>query len=208
MELEYKVLKLKNGDSIISEIDSTSEKAIILNRPMIFKTVTMVDESMNAAEVLLLKNWAEYSADQNIEIPLDSIITTWNPDSVLLNCYEMEKIKQDMPEVYKLLKGKDKSLPPINPNIIPMPPGFPSLPKQVPNNMANFNLNLPMDVAKGLIEYLESQGIDLIGPDFSDLLPNENDLPDDDLLEDDMEEDLGFGNHLDDWSTDPQDYLK
>jgi hypothetical protein len=52
MELEYKVLKLKNGDSIISEIDSTSEKAIILNRPMIFKTVTMVDETMNAAEVL------------------------------------------------------------------------------------------------------------------------------------------------------------
>ena len=89
-----------------------------------------------------------------------------------------------------------------------MPPGLPQTPKQVPNNMANFNLNLPMDVAKHLIEFLESQGIDLIGPDFSDNLLGENELPDDDLLEDDMEEDRGFGNHLDDWSSDPQDYLK
>jgi hypothetical protein len=137
-------------------------------------------------------------------------MTSWKPDVLLLNCYEMEKIKQDAPEIYKLLKSKDKSLPPVNPNIMPMLPGMPGLipptPKNIPNNMANFNLNLPMDVAKQLIEFLESQGIDLIGPDFSDNDSSE-DISDEEMI-DELTEDQGFGNNLDDWSSDPQDYLK
>jgi hypothetical protein len=210
MDSEYKVLKLTNGDSVITEISSTSEKSIFLHRPMAFKTVMMMDENMNSTEVLLLKNWAEYSADTDIEVPLNSIMTSWKPDVLLLNCYEMEKIKQDAPEIYKLLKSKDKSLPPVNPNIMPMLPGMPGLipptPKNIPNNMANFNLNLPMDVAKQLIEFLESQGIDLIGPDFSDNDSSE-DISDEEMI-DELTEDQGFGNNLDDWSSDPQDYLK
>jgi hypothetical protein len=66
--------------------------------------------------------------------------------------------------------------------------------------MANFNLNLPMDVAKELINFLEQNGIELNGPSFDD---------DEDFVEDNEQNahDESFGNHPDDWSPDPKDYL-
>ena len=58
---EYKILKLKSGDSIIAAVSEQTATTINLHRPMVFKSVTMIDDNMNPTEVLLLKNWAEYS---------------------------------------------------------------------------------------------------------------------------------------------------
>jgi hypothetical protein len=206
---EYKILKLKSGDSIIAAVSEQTATTINLHRPMVFKSVTMIDENMNPTEVLLLKNWAEYSIQHDIEVTTDIIAATWNPDPIMMNCYEMEKIKQDMPDLYKKLKQniKDDEIPPVNPQI--MPTGMPFSPKQSapPPGMANFNLNLPLDVVKGMIEYLEQQGINLMGPDFDELVGGSFDDEDMDDFPEDKNPDLGFGNHLDDWSPDPKDYL-
>jgi hypothetical protein len=215
---EYKILKLKSGDSIIAAVSEvTPDNKVNLHRPMLFKTVPVVDENMNVNEALLLKNWAEYSVTQDIEISTDIIAASWYPDVVILNCYEMEKIKQDMPELYKKMKqnSQDDGFPKVNPPIVPGLPPMPPFGKQKPPmigpppGMANFNLNLPLDVVKGMVEYLEQQGINLNGPDFNDM---DDDQFDDELMEDELNDktpdNQGFGNHPDDWSPDPKDYLK
>jgi hypothetical protein len=209
MELKYQVLKLKTGDSIISEVNETTDNTISLHRPMSFKVVTMLNESMTPTDVLLFRNWAEFTKDEDISISKDMIASSWTPDEVILNCYELEKLKQDMPEIYKMLKKNDEDLPPVNPPFIPgfpPPSSMPPKTNNVPNGMANFNLTLPMDVAKGLIEYLEQNGVDLQGPGFDD---NDgfNDIDDIPETKDDFI-DESFGNHPDDWSPDPNDYTK
>lgn len=212
MELEYKIFKLKNGETIISEVNSIDENKISLHRPMLYKIVTMVDPSMNASEVLMFRNWAEFSRDTDVEIPTDFVLSSWLPDVKMMNCYEMEKLKQDMPEIYKAMKKNDPELPKTEPETPEIPPlsglegllGLPGMPNpfkpKVPPNMANFNLNLPMDVAKELINFLEQNGIELNGPSFDD---------DEDFIEDNEQNahDESFGNHPDDWSPDPKDYL-
>jgi hypothetical protein len=210
MELKYQVLKLKTGDSIISEVNETTDNTIFLHRPMVFKLVTMLNETMTPTDVLLFRNWAEFSKDEDISISKDIVASSWTPDEVILNCYQLEKLKQDMPEIYKMLKKSDPELPPVNPPFLPgLPMPSPTTPPKgnnVPNGMANFNLTLPMDVAKGLIEYLEQNGVNLQGPDFDDMEDFGNE---DDISEsiDDMK-DESFGNHPDDWSPDPNDYTK
>jgi hypothetical protein len=211
MELEYKIIKLKNSDTIISEINSTDEKTVSLHRPMIFKLVTVVDPmTSNTSDVLMMRNWADFSIENDITISTDLIAASWKPDAKILNCYEVEKFKQDMPEIYKQLKKEDETLPKQNPPQIPFP-GFPPLPgmpnpfrQKVPPGMANFNLNLPIDVAKQLIEFLEQNGIELMGPEFDDDSIEEID---EDISENDSSSDV-FGNNPDDWSPDPNDYIK
>lgn len=209
MDTNYKVIKLKTGDSIISEVNETTDNMITLHRPMVFKVVTMLNDNMVQKDVLLFRNWAEFTSDETISISKDIIASSWNPNEVILNCYELEKFKQDMPEVYKMLKKDDPELPPMGNPVIPAPSAMPNIPKPngIPNGMANFNLTLPMDVAKGLIEYLEENGVSLQGPDINNI-DDFNDLMNEALQDKDFDDDEPFGNHPDDWSPDPNDYLR
>lgn len=212
MDLNYKILKLKNGDSIICEVGETTDNTVSLHRPMVFKVVTMLNETMTPTDVLLFRNWAEFGIEKDISITTDIIAASWSPDELMMNCYELEKLKQDMPELYKLLKKNDNTIPgmpPVNPPTLP--PGMipPGIPKQnaTPNGMANFNLTLPMDVAKELIQFLEEQGVNLQGPAFPDDMDDEIEEFGSELVEP-IDDDLPFGNHPEDWSPDPNDYLK
>jgi hypothetical protein len=212
---EYKILKLKTGDNIIAAVANTSTHNVVsLHHPMIFKTVIMMDENMNQAEVLLLKNWAEYNIEKDIEISSDIIAASWKPDVVMINCYEMEKIKQDMPELYKDLKKADQTegLPTVNPLILPMSGMPPHMmpPKSLapPAGMANFNLNLPIDIIKNMIDFLEEQGVNLVGPGIENSEFDGDDMLDEEDMMDDDEPLGDFGNEYDDWSPDPNDYLK
>jgi hypothetical protein len=209
MELNYRVLKLKTGDSVICELSESTDNSFSMHRPMVFKIVTMLNDNMVPTDVILFRNWAEFAKDQDITISKDFVATSWTPDELIMNCYELEKLKQDMPEIYKMLKKDDPLLPPVNPPTMPMPNPFAGLPKpnNVPNGMANFNLTLPMDVAKGLIEYLEQNGIDLQGPDMGDIDEMDDMEFGENKSSSELEEEP-FGNHPDDWSPDPNDYLK
>lgn len=238
---QYKILKLKSGDSIICEISEYNPDRLLLYRPMMFKTVTMLDHRMNPTDILFMRNWAEYSTDQTVEIPTDIIVAEFTPDRGITNVYEMEKIKQDFPEVYEKMKRLREETQKIQPPFMPpqspfmgegptgMPmqsplPPFPGLPpgmngpngpigpdgKPMKPNGAQFHLQLPLDVAKELIKFLEEQGIDIQGPEFPD--DEDEEFFDDGavLFDEELPEEpkLEFGNNLEDWSPDPNDYLK
>ena len=57
----YRILKLKNGDSIIASMLPMSKKDIIsLEEPMVFKTVSVLDEKNHGMrEFLKIRNLAE-----------------------------------------------------------------------------------------------------------------------------------------------------
>ena len=209
----YRILKLKNGDSVIAGLGSITEKnTIILERPMQFKTMTVMDDrSMGVRDYLLVRNWAEYSTDKNVEIPNDSILAILTPDEKLAMVYDIEKNKEDNPP-------KIDFMPPMQLTDTPEEEQIQNLQKM------NIQLQLPPEASEQFLE--------MLGIQFDDL---EEDIDEEDLDMDseiDMEDDVDweppkikpnklqpapssrrdkevpFGNSPDDWSPDPSDYLK
>lgn len=214
----YRILKLKNGDSVIAGLGGLTDKnTVILERPMQFKTMTVMDNhSANVRDYLLVRNWAEYSTDKNVEIPNDSILAILTPDEKLMMVYDLEKNKEDNPHntnISQTLPLKDS-------------------PEE--NNIENLQkmsiqLQLPPEASEQFLEMLGIQ-FEEIDEDIDDL---EDDIDEDDIddLEDDVnwdppkpisknpkpknpkpslkkDKDVAFGNSPDDWSPDPSDYLK
>jgi len=210
----YRILKLKNGDSVIAGLGSITEKnTIILDRPMQFKTMTVMDDkTMGVKDYLLIRNWAEYSTDKEVEIPNDSILAILKPDEKLVMVYNLEKEKEDNPQ---------------NTDISSF-----NLPSQEMNDGSfplqkmNIQLQLPPEASE---QFLEMLGIEFEEIDDDENMDEDDDL-DDDLDDLDLEDDVDitppskkktpsqagknkrnpshFGNSPDDWSPDPNDYLK
>lgn len=214
----YRILKLKNGDSVIAGLGPITEKnTIILERPMQFKTMTVMDDkSMGVRDYLLVRNWAEYSTDKNVEIPNDSILAILKPDEKLAMVYDIEKNKEDNPPKMDFGQHMQLTDTPEEDQI-----------DQIQNlQKMNIQLQLPPEASEQFLEMLGIQFEDL----EEDEDGNEEDLDMDSEI--DMEDDVDwelpkikpnklkpapssrrdkeipFGNSPDDWSPDPSDYLK
>jgi hypothetical protein len=207
----YRILKLKNGDSVIAGLGSITEKnTIILDRPMQFRTMTVMDDkTMGVRDYLLIRNWAEYSTDKAVEIPNDSILAILKPDEKLVMVYNLEKEKEDNPQ--------NMEITPLNLPSQEMTDG------SFPLQKMNIQLQLPPEASE---QFLEMLGIEFEEID-DDSMDDEDDLEDLDL-EDDVDFEppptskrktpsqagknkrnpSHFGNSPDDWSPDPNDYLK
>lgn len=92
---QYKIMKLRSGEEIISRIANSTKDKLTLERPMCFRSLMIQDYYGNPKEVLIMKNWIPLSVENKIDIPKDFVTSfmTPNPDAVSL--YETEKEKED-----------------------------------------------------------------------------------------------------------------
>ena len=201
----YKIIKLKSGETLICKLNKVLEKTVILERPMAFKSVPLpTDMAMIAGDALVLKNWLEFSNDKTVEIPIDHIAALIKPDHLISQCYELEKEKEDNPafkqqymeDLFKKMEQKKKS-------------------GQLPDKL-NINFSIPDDM---IPDVLDALGIDV--PDPEDMI--------DEIFEEEEQEILpekpqkkkkkkkkieekknkdDIGNDWADWSPDPNDYLR
>ena len=148
----YRIIKLKNGDNIITRILDIKNNTMIIERPMQFKTVILVDQtSMNNTDIIVFKNWIDYTVDIRIEISIDGILALSTPDQRLIECYEMEKYKEDTnPKKTEELKDMTEEMisglvnaqqPPKNPNI--------------PPENINVTFNVPPEMAEEIVEMID-----------------------------------------------------
>ena len=214
----YRIFKLKSGESIIANMVSVTDKnTIMMETPMVFKTVSSID-NFSMREFLIIREWAEFATEKTIEISCESIMAILTPDVKITDVYNFEKEKskvteEEVDQVLKELGDKiDGQIPP--------PPPPPS------SHTINIQLKLPPEAS---MEFLELMGID-----FNDPIQDIDDLDDEDLEEYLNESENSFsqadavdegvvtpppvkstlkskelyGNSFDDWSPDPNDYLK
>lgn len=211
----YRIFKLKSGESIIANMVSVTDKnTIMMETPMVFKTVSSI-ENFSMREFLIIREWAEFATEKTIEISCESIMAILTPDVKITDVYNFEKEKskvteEEVDQVLKELGDKiDGQIPP--------PPS---------SHTINIQLKLPPEAS---MEFLELMGID-----FNDPIQDIDDLDDEDLEEYLNESENSFsqadavdegvvtpppvkstlkskelyGNSFDDWSPDPNDYLK
>lgn len=106
-EKEYRILKLKSGESIIARIKEVDKDkgSVILHRPMSLKLVTLFDEMTGPEEQICIKRYNNFSLDTFVEIPTNHVVSVLRPDKNSIEIYDREKIFEDNPQL-KMLAQK------------------------------------------------------------------------------------------------------
>ena len=98
----YRILKLKTGESLVCKLLVIKGKIATLERPMQFRSVMFMDQkTLKNTDVLVFKTWTEFAIDKVVDLTVDVILAILTPDERLVACYELEKNKEDDPEVNK-----------------------------------------------------------------------------------------------------------
>jgi hypothetical protein len=212
---EYRIIKLKTGESLITEVKAlTGHSTMVIDQPMIFKTMTVPDPQGNGLrEFLIIKDWLEYCSQKTVEIPCESVLIMTTPDEKMTSVYEFEKQKTSITpeEAMDMLKDiSEKGLDGTNQN-------------NQNSNLHNVNIQLQLD-QNASMDFLELLGIDFVGEDDEDNLEDLSDEELEDMIKE-MEKiteetskqsknnnkksksDVPWGNSYEDWSADPNDYL-
>jgi len=206
----YRLIKLNNGDNIISKIKKINNSVLVLEHPFLYKTMSVFAPN-GTKNVILLKKWYEMSNEEYHELALNSVMSMSIPNDKILFLYEKEKNRKELPyvsndELYK------------NPQLMGMLEDNPAAnagPKQVPldeneeiQGVVNITLKITPELLEeneGLENLLRAMGVP-IDQMYEAMEKKEQEMLDEEDEED--EEEFEFGNDLEDWSPDPNDYLK
>lgn len=95
----YKLIKLRSGESLIGDVKTVTDyKTILIDRPMYYRVISMMDQKNTInSDLLVFRNYNDFSIDDIVELPVDYIATILNPDKNIVNYYNLEKKKQDLP---------------------------------------------------------------------------------------------------------------
>ena len=112
----YRILKLRSGEQLITAIKGQSGNKYVLERPMIFKTMSVYDAFGHQKEVTVLKDWLSFTNEIQTKIPKDHVASFLTPAEEAIDLYEIEKEKQDVfptpTKINKYNMNPDKSSDP------------------------------------------------------------------------------------------------
>jgi hypothetical protein len=204
MASKYRIIKLKSGETLICSLGEIKKKTIILERPMNFTSHMITsDGEFNGTEMLLMKNWIEFSTQTTVEIPLDHIAAVIRPDANIISCYDIEKRKADDPVLKNQYEEAVKALSKhLRPNK-----------KQKEHKGLPEVLNIGFTVPKDLIpDVLDALGVQL-PEEVENRIQNESDQEKKSKkiikkkpLPPKQNKDT-LGNDWTDWSADPNDLI-
>jgi hypothetical protein len=200
----YKILKLKSGEEIITKILGQQKGKFILERPMIFKTLHMMDGLGRQKEITVLKDWLQFTDEITINIPKDYIATFLKPDKSASELYELQKEKEDESPTEDKIRVDIDSFDSIPDNFLELLgitdesddeerwDGFPPDPEFIIDS-----------IIQGMIE---SGDMERILNQFKNNKKDDGKISD--IYTGDETEREGFGTQWTDWSNNPEDYLQ
>tara|TARA_Y100001937_G_scaffold114884_1_gene165110 strand:+ start:124 stop:711 length:588 start_codon:yes stop_codon:yes gene_type:complete len=95
MNSRYRILKLKNGEEIITKILNKKNGKFTLEQPMIFRLMMYADPYTGMQkEISVLKDWIGHTNEKTLQLPEDEIISFCSPMEEATILYEKEKEKK------------------------------------------------------------------------------------------------------------------
>lgn len=88
--MSYKILKLKSGEELIAHVSEKNKRSILLTRPMVFKTTTMMDNIGRPYDMTLLKDWLIHSEIKEVELPKNHVASILEPTKETSRLYDLE----------------------------------------------------------------------------------------------------------------------
>ena len=117
MNSDYRILKLRSGEELITKIVGQEKDSMIIERPFLFKNSLMVDGYGRKKEITLLRNWLSNSTQIRVKIPKNHVALFLDPDDDISNLYEMEMEREDVNPQKRQITKKDDLFPPTLPPV-------------------------------------------------------------------------------------------
>jgi|TARA_R100000458_G_C8240831_1_gene219958 hypothetical protein len=95
MNSDYRLLKLKSGEEIVTKIVGQKKDSITVQRPYEFQSMMIADPIGRKKEVTVLKDWLRHSSQIKTIIPKDFIVSFLEPDIDVIQLYEDSKERDD-----------------------------------------------------------------------------------------------------------------
>ena len=192
----YRIMKLRSGETVISQITSSTKETLTFHRPMELHFPQFIDPMGGVQKgVPHFKNWLAGTNTNDITIPKNHVAAFLDPSREIIFLYEDEKKKEDVPRLpfdtnpQKEEQTSDDAISKMLGSLF----GFEDERKKTePNNdsvdpnTVSVNIKIP----PGLFMHILASGI----------MQGEEEIPLDDIDLDDFDSDF------EDWSEDPNDY--
>lgn len=221
-----KVIKLKSGEELIAEVSETDDNRMVLNSPMVFKTIMIHDKNGYPTEGIVLKNWLVFGNEKETSIPNDFIATMLEPTTDVISHYLIEKEKQSIRYETKSIEdvASSNKKPEMTPeqyesllndmfdsifNDIEQEPKPKSKSKKPKENLIHMNMIFPPQVLahminEGMIDPREIMDmINHFGLNKPKKKKKKKESINDDKFTGDQIERPDFGNKWTDWNPDP-----
>jgi hypothetical protein len=186
MTHNYKVLKLRSGDSIIGELIENSKYNISVNRPMEIKYMHFIDSIGRKHETLILVDWLKSTTVNTIKLEKNFILGIFVPSPDIVQSYDHQKKLDDHGG-----KIPTKNLFNMNSN-----QGLEGLINKMEESFKNIDIDRLEELIKEQVEEGAEEFIEEI---------IENSMRQEKII--DETSDPTFGDSYPDWSPDPEDYL-
>lgn len=184
----YRIIRLVNGEKLIAKISGSTTSKLILNRPMTIRGMTTNNPLMGVTkEFLILNDWLEHCADNDVRIKLEAVLTISNPDEYIEEAYDCQKEYLDTGKV-------DPRMEDVHETESSSSKDHKTLAELLEESDDDMELT-----GDGLKEFLHDF-VNSIVDKAASKLEEEWDEEDIDKDRDD------YGNDLDDWSPYPEDY--
>jgi hypothetical protein len=211
MRTSYRILKLKNGDELIAKIKGQISGKLILERPMVFRTLLMADPLTGMQkEITVLKRWISYSDNSlDTKIPQDYIVTYSTPATEAAELYDIEKEKEDTNPKSREIKDHTEIQKQKNKDMENMLKSLDDLLKDKDPELGETEYHFSMMLPPSILQDLIKSG--MVDPNFIDFENEDDEDFDGDVMDEDYTGDEidhpNFGNRWTDWNSDPDEYL-
>lgn len=188
MAKNYKVLKLRSGDSVVAELVENSKSHIKIDRPMEIKYMHFIDALGRKHETLILVDWLKSTTVNAVKLEKDFILGIFTPSPDVIQTYDQQKNLDDnggkIPanNTFGLFSQKDKE-------------GLDRMLRNIENEFKNID---PKDIEDMIKEQLEEEQEELIENIIEEKTQER-------LIID--EDNPNYGTSYIDWSPNPEDYL-
>lgn len=95
--MNIKVLKLRSGEEIACQILDQNDSNYKIFQPMVFKTISSLDEMGRPYDITTLSDWLVNTDDKNVELPANHIAFITEPNNQTLELYKSESDREFNP---------------------------------------------------------------------------------------------------------------
>ena len=190
MAKNYRVLKLRSGDSVVAELVENSKSHIKVDRPMEIKYMHFIDALGRKHETLILVDWLKSTTVNDVKLEKDFILGIFTPSPDVIQSYDHQKQLDDnggkVParNVFGLFSQKDKE-------------GLDRMLRNIEDQFKDLNIDMDdvEDMIKDGLEDMDDEIVEnIIREKTQERRIDEESSPD-------------YGTSYCDWSPDIEDYL-
>lgn len=110
-KLNIRIIKLRSGEELVSDISGKTKTKMTLNRPMEISNSLVNDPFTNIRRnVVYLQDWLDSSCDIKVDIPIESILVELPPDPNMCRLYEDQMNLDDTGEMIPPKNISDKDM--------------------------------------------------------------------------------------------------